>query len=211
MSKRHETPEGTRGPSDGADLVQGQVATSVDDSGGVVVYPPRLLDDPDELERVLKGEELPEPVAEETASAARMQAVLELLAPLPIDESKVDELLRQEGLTREEWAALTAEEQRDPDVQRALADLDRGVSQLAELVAIKGLRVTPTQYADRHREIAARWNDAVANTRTMMRYCPECGAPVVGRHRLSPFCSDACKKRRRSRERNMKRKLAGTR
>ena len=128
------------------------------------------------------------------------------LAPVREDPDRAAELLRQEGLTHEEESRLHLKELSYPAIQSALHAQDQAVLQLAREVQEKGLRFSPAQYEERHRALRLLWNAAVANTKTIYRYCELCGLPAVLRSRQSSHCSDECARRAKARRANRRRK-----
>ena len=128
------------------------------------------------------------------------------------------ELRRQEGVTLKQHQRMGQRESNDPRVKAALEAQDRAVLELARDVKETGLRITPAIFEARHRAIREQWNALVddldrnppkgnkPNACTLMRYCEECGAAVVYRHRLSRHCSDKCKQTAKDRRRAQRRK-----
>ena len=108
-------------------------------------------------------------------------------------DKRVRALLKQEGMTFEEWRAVARKEMVDPRVLQALADRGAALAELGRAVAASELEFTVEAFAARRRGIAARWNAAVAFAKTIYRHCEWCAGRVLYRHRRTAFCSDRCR------------------
>jgi hypothetical protein len=111
-----------------------------------------------------------------------------------IDERRTANLLKQEGLSRAQYGATVAREQDDPRVQQAVKDLEAGIAQLSNEIVAAGLNFTVEAFADRRRVLAGGWNEAIAHTSTIQRYCERCCNRIPPKYRNSRFCCLKCKR-----------------
>lgn len=125
-----------------------------------------------------------------------------------IDPRKRQALLKQSGKTEEEWGRLSMAELADPRVQSARRNLYLSVEAMASRVRQLGLAFSGQMFHDQRMEIARAWNEAVAHTQTLLRYCEWCAAPVVNRHRESRFCREKCTQAAKDAKRGPRRALA---
>lgn len=108
-------------------------------------------------------------------------------------DKRIKALLRQQGMTLEEWRRLATEEGNDPRVLQALNERGAALAELGRAIATSDLCFTVEAFAARRREIAAKWNASVSFSKTTYRHCEWCAGRVLFRHRQSHFCSKECK------------------
>ena len=119
---------------------------------------------------------------------------------------KLRNLLKQEGMTLDQWRKLADEEVNDERVLKALDARGAALAELGRSIAVSELEFTVEAFGARRREIAARWNAAVSFAKTIYRHCEWCARRVLFRHRLSRFCCDKCSRAAKEDERRQRRK-----